>query len=69
MFKWIIIVVVAFFLVRFIYRLTTRQVEINNGIPIELKTCAYCGQLIRVDKAVIVKRQFFCNTDHAKKSI
>ncbi len=67
MFKWIIIAIVAFFLIRFIYRLTHQQVRSKNGTPIELKTCAYCGQLVRVDKAVIVNQQYFCSPDHAKK--
>ena len=66
MFKLIIIVVVALYVIRLIYRVI-QQATPKNVAPIELKACAYCGALVRVDKAVMVNAQVFCNQDHAKK--
>lgn len=66
MFKLIIIVIVALYVIRIIYRVI-QQTTPENVEPIELKACTYCGALVRVDKAVMIKEHIFCNQDHAKK--
>ncbi|MDE2421544.1 MAG: hypothetical protein KGO49_10240 [Gammaproteobacteria bacterium] len=66
MFRLIIILVVAFFVIRLVYR-RVQQHAPKKVDPIELKACAYCGVLVRVDKMVVMNGRFFCCSDHAKR--
>ncbi len=66
MFRLIILLVVAFYVIRLVYRRVQQQTP-KTLATIELKACAYCGILVRVDKIVVVNGQFFCCADHAKR--
>ena len=66
MFRLIIILVVAFYVIRLVYRRVQQQTP-KTVAPIELKACAYCGVLVRVDKMVVVNGRGFCCADHAKR--
>jgi hypothetical protein len=65
MFKLIMIVVVAFYVIRLIYH-GLQYAAPKSVAPIELKACAYCGVLVRVDKAIVVDERFFCSAEHVK---
>lgn len=65
MFKFIIIIVVGFFVIRLVYR-GFSQASPKIVAPMELKACAYCGVLVRVDKAIVADERFFCSVEHFK---
>jgi hypothetical protein len=66
MFKLIMIVGVAFYVIRLIYR-GLQYAAPKSVAPIELKACAYCGVLVRVDKAIVVDEQIFCTENHVNQ--
>jgi hypothetical protein len=66
MFKFIIIVVVGFFVIRLVYR-GLSQASPKTVAPMELKACAYCGTLMRVDKACVADARTFCSLEHANQ--
>ena len=68
MLKLIIIIVIAFYVIRLIYR-GIQQTTPKSVAPIELKACAYCGALVREDQAVVINERIFCSADHAKRFI
>jgi hypothetical protein len=66
MLKVIVIGVIIFYMARLIYR-AIQQATPKSVAPVELKACAYCGSLVRVDKAYAVKEQIFCTVNHANQ--
>jgi hypothetical protein len=65
MFKLIIIIVIALYVIRLIYR-GIQQATPKSVAPIELKACAYCGVLVRVDQGIVADERFFCSAEHLK---
>ena len=66
MWKLIAITFIALYLIRKILRLLTPPV-IEQADVVELKACAYCDTLVRVDKGMTSRGFFFCDGGHAQR--
>ncbi len=66
MLKLIIICVFLSFMAYLVWRIFT-LVRPASNLQVELKACEFCGELVRVDKAVKVQGHFFCSQDHANR--
>ena len=66
MWRLIAITCIALYLIRKILRLLTPPM-VEQSDAVELKACAYCETLVRVDKAITLRGYFFCCTEHAQQ--
>lgn len=66
MLKLIVIFVFLFFMAYLIWRIIS-PVKPSSNLQVELKACEFCGELVRVDKAVKVHGRLFCSQDHANR--
>ncbi|WP_410211791.1 hypothetical protein [Aquirhabdus sp.] len=66
MLKLLIIAGVILYLVRVIWRMMSPVLPPERE-ALELKACAFCNTLIRVDKGVSLREHFFCSRDHANR--
>ena len=66
MWKLIAIALIVLYVIRKILRLLTPAV-VEQADVVELKACAYCDTLVRVDKGMTSRGFFFCDGDHARR--
>lgn len=66
MLKLLIITGIILFLVRLIWRMLPTASPPERE-ALELKACVFCNSLVRTDKGVSVRDQFFCSRDHANR--
>jgi hypothetical protein len=66
MWKLIVITLIALYVIRKVLRLLTPP-DVSTTSAVELKACAYCDILVRVDKGESQRGYFFCCGAHATR--
>lgn len=65
MLKLLVITVIVLYLLRFLFRLMYPKLpDQRPPIEYEMKSCDYCGKLMREDKGFHRKQRFFCSPEH-----
>jgi hypothetical protein len=66
MLKLLIITGIILYLMRVIWRMISPALPPQRE-ALELRACAFCSVLVRVDKGVVAREHFFCSRDHATR--